>query len=144
MWADEQRNRGGIMLKRVAIGFGVVFLLVGMLGFVPAITKDEHLLGIFHVNPAHNMVHLLTGAVAIACGLTSAYASQMFFRIFGAVYGLVAIMGFAAGDRPLLGVISNNLADAWLHTAIAAVSLFLGFGVHEAATSLGERGKQKA
>jgi hypothetical protein len=124
------------MLKRVAIGFGVVFLLVGILGFVPGITRDEHLLGIFHVNPAHNFVHVLTGAAAVACGLTSAYASQMFFRIFGAIYGLVAILGFAMGDRPIFGLISNNLADAWLHTAIAAVSLFLGFAFHEAETAL--------
>src|SRR4051794_27829593 len=120
------------MLKRIAVAFGVVFLLVGFLGFVPAVTRDEHLLGIFHVNPAHNGVHLLTGAVAIACGLTGAHASQSFFRFFGAVYGLVAILGFVMGDRPIFGIISNNMADAWLHTAIAAVSLFLGFAFHEA------------
>jgi hypothetical protein len=129
------------MLKRMAIAFGMVFLLVGILGFVPGITRDEHMLGIFHVNPAHNFVHLLTGAVAIACGVTSAYASQMFFRIFGAIYGLVAILGFAMGDRPIFGLISNNLADAWLHTGIAAVALFLGFAFHEAEATLNPTAK---
>lgn len=129
------------MLKRIAIAFGVVFLLVGFLGFVPGITRDEHLLGIFHVNPAHNVVHLLTGVVAIACGLTSAYASQLFFRIFGVIYALVAILGFIMGDQPIFGVISNNMADAWLHTAIAAVSLFLGFAYHEAEAGLDRTSK---
>lgn len=129
------------MLKRIAIAFGVVFLLVGFLGFVPGITRDEHLLGIFHVNPAHNVVHLLTGVVAIACGLTSAYASQLFFRIFGVIYALVAILGFIMGDQPIFGVISNNMADAWLHTAIAAVSLFLGFAYHEAEAALDRTSK---
>ena len=129
------------MLKRIAIAFGVVFLLVGFLGFVPGVTRDEHLLGIFHVNPAHNVVHLLTGVVAIACGLTSAYASQLFFRIFGAIYGLVAILGFIMGDQPIFGLISNNMADAWLHTAIAAVSLFLGFAYHEAEAALDRTSK---
>jgi hypothetical protein len=127
------------MLKRIAIAFGLVFLLVGILGFVPGVTRDGHLLGIFHVNPAHNFVHLLTGAAAVACGLTSAHASQLFFRIFGLVYGLVAVLGFFAGDQPLLGIIANNRADAWLHTGIAALSLFLGFGLHEAEAALDRR-----
>jgi hypothetical protein len=127
------------MVKKMAVTFGVIFLLVGALGFVPAITKDEHLLGIFHVNAAHNFVHLLTGAIALFSGLTSAHAAQLFFRIFGLVYGLVAVLGFVMGDQPLLGIIANNRADAWLHTGIAAVSLFLGFGFHEATAALDQR-----
>jgi hypothetical protein len=126
----------GFMLKKLAIGFGVIFVIIGILGFIPGFMRDGHLFGIFHVNAAHNAVHLLTGGVAIACGMASAYASQMFFRIFGVVYGLVAILGFVGGDKPVLGFISNNIADAWLHTAIAAVSLFLGFVYHEVTTPL--------
>src|SRR3954466_1446582 len=124
------------MVRRIALAFGLVFIAVGILGFVPAVTREGHLLGIFHVNPAHNAVHLLTGAVALACAAASAHASQLFFRIFGIVYGLVAILGFIQGDGMLLGLIANNMADTWLHTAIAAVSLFLGFGLHEAASAL--------
>jgi hypothetical protein len=131
------------MLKKLAVAFGIVFLLVGALGFVPGMTRDGHLLGIFHVNGAHNIVHLLTGAVALFCGISSAHASQLFFRIFGLVYGLVAVLGFVMGDQPLLGIIANNRADAWLHTGIAAVSLFLGFGLHEATAAL-DHGKVKA
>jgi hypothetical protein len=36
-------------------------------------------------------------------------------------------MGFVMGDGMLLGLISNNTADTWLHVGIAAVSLILGF-----------------
>jgi hypothetical protein len=117
------------MAKTMAVLFGVVFLLVGILGFVPAVTKDEMLLGIFHVNAAHNVVHLLSGAVALFCGMTSVGASRNYFRIFGLVYGLVAVLGFMnPGEHTmLLGLISNNTADTWLHVAIAAVSLILGF-----------------
>lgn len=125
------------MLKRIAVAFGLTFVIVGILGFVPAVTRDGHLLGIFHVNPAHNAVHLLTGAVALACAAAGARACQLFFRIFGIVYGLVAVLGFVQGDGMLFGLIANNRADAWLHTGIAAVSLFLGFGMHEAKTALG-------
>ena len=116
------------MVKTAAVLFGIVFLLVGILGFVPAVTKDEMLLGIFHVNTAHNVVHLLSGAVALFAGMTSVGASRVYFKIFGLVYAAVAVMGFLnPGDTMLLGLISNNTADTWLHVGIAAVSLLLGF-----------------
>ena|SRR6185436_3813963 len=116
-------------LKLAAIVFGVVFLVVGILGFVPNLAPDGMLLGIFHVNFAHNVVHLLSGAVALLCGMASTNASQLYFRIFGVVYGLVAVLGFVMGEGKLLGLISNNIADAWLHLVIAATSLVLGFAV---------------
>jgi hypothetical protein len=116
------------MVKTAAVLFGIVFLLIGILGFVPAVTKDEMLLGIFHVNTAHNVVHLLSGAVALFAGLTSVGASRVYFKIFGLVYAAVAVMGFLnPGDTMLLGLISNNMAVTWLHVGIAAVSLLLGF-----------------
>ena len=117
------------MVKTMAVLFGVVFLVVGALGFVPAVTKDDMLLGIFHVNAAHNVVHLLSGAVALFCGMAGVGASRNYFRIFGVVYGAVAVLGFLnPGEHTmLLGLISNNTADTWLHVGIAAVSLILGF-----------------
>jgi len=116
------------MVKTAAILFGVVFLLIGILGFVPSITKDEMLLGVFHVNLLHNVVHLASGAIALLCGMAGFGASRTYFRIFGIVYALVAVLGFYYGDQPLLGLISNNSADTWLHVVIAVVSLYLGFG----------------
>jgi hypothetical protein len=117
------------MIKTAAVLFGIVFILIGILGFVPGITNDEMLLGIFHVNAAHNVVHLLSGAVALFAGMTSFGASRMYFRIFGVVYGLVAVLGLMnmGQHTMLLGLISNNDADTFLHIAIAAVSLLLGF-----------------
>ena len=117
-------------MKTAAIIFGIVFLLIGFLGFVPAIAPDGMLLGIFHVNAAHNIVHLLSGMAALACGFASAGASRLYLRIFGLVYGLVALLGFVQGEGMLLGLISNNMPDVWLHVAISAVSLILGFMPH--------------
>ena len=119
------------MLKNLCILFGIVFVAIGALGFVPGVTQEGHLLGVFHVNPFHNFVHLLTGAVALICGASSTHAARLFFRIFGLIYGLVAVLGFVYGDQPIFGVLSNNTADTWLHVAIAAVSLLIGFGVRE-------------
>src|SRR5437867_9028720 len=71
------------------------------------------LLNVFHVNAAHNAVHLLTGIVALLAGMAGVGAAKTFFKIFGVVYGLVAILGFVVGDGLLLGLISNNMADTW-------------------------------
>ncbi len=121
------------MLKQAATLFGVVFLLAGVLGFVPGITNDQMLLGIFHVNAAHNVVHLLSGAVALWAGMTSAAYARTYFRVFGIVYALVAVLGFLTGNGMLLGLISNNMPDTWLHVAIAAAALALGFVVKDPA-----------
>jgi len=115
------------MTKTAALIFGVAFVIAGLLGFVPAASPDGMLLGVLHVNPAHNIVHLLTGALALWMGATSMPASRVFFRVFGVVYGLVALLGFAYGDSPLLGLIANNLPDAWFHLFVAAAALYLGF-----------------
>src|SRR5207237_10316257 len=97
------------MVKTAAVLFGVVFLLVGILGFVPAVTKDEMLLGIFHVNAAHNVDHLLSGAVALFAGMTSLGVARIYFRIFGLVYGLVVVLGFFVGEGLLLHLLRTFL-----------------------------------
>ena len=111
----------------MAIVFGIILLVVGVLGFVPGITTGHMLLGIFHVNPAHNVVHLLSGAVALWAGSTGVGAARNYFRVFGLVYGLVAVLGFFVGDGLILGLISNNMPITWLHVVIAGTCLLLGF-----------------
>ncbi len=115
-------------MKTIAVIFGLIMLAVGALGFVPQATPEGYLLGIFHINLEHNLVHLLTGAISLICGLTSFNAARTFFQIFGIVYGIVAVLGFYYGNAPIFGILANNMADTWLHVAIAAVSLWLGFG----------------
>src|SRR3954452_22296961 len=98
------------MVKTMAVLFGVILLVVGILGFVPGVTKDEMLLGIFHVNTVHNVVHLLCGAVALFSRMTSVGASRNYFRIVGVVYGAVAMRGLmhVLEHTIPLGLISNN------------------------------------
>src|SRR3954467_2101242 len=99
------------MVKSAAILFGIVFLAVGILGFVPAATppmadgNGGMLLGLFHVNAAHNAVHLASGIVFLLCGMAGAGPSRMFFKIFGLVYALVAVLGFVKGNGLLLGMV---------------------------------------
>ena len=116
-------------LKQIAVMFGIVFVVVGALGWVPAVNPGGKLLGIFDVNPAHNVVHLATGVVAIIVGVMSEKASRVFFQVFGVIYGLVAVLGFYYGDAPLLGIVANNAADSALHVVIAVIALYLGLGM---------------
>lgn len=115
------------MLKNCAIIFGILMIIVGILGFTQIAAPDGYLLGIFHVNYEHNLVHVATGIVSLLCGLVSSQAARLFFRIFGVVYGLVALLGLYYGDQAILGLIANNGADTALHVVIAVFALYLGF-----------------
>ena len=124
-------------LKKIAVIFGVIFVVVGVLGWVPVLNPGGKLLGLFDVNTAHNFVHLATGIVAILAGMASDKASKTFFQVFGVIYALVAVLGFYSGDQPLLGIVSNNSADSVLHVVIAVVALYLGFGMKAEAAPAG-------
>lgn len=116
------------MLRIAAKIFSVGLLAAGLLGFVPAFTPDGNLLGLFHVNVVHNLIHLSSGMVALFCGLTSENASRRYFQIFGVVYGLITVLGIFYGDRDILGIVAHNTADIFLHIVIAGSALILGFG----------------
>lgn len=119
------------MLKTAAIIFGIFFLVAGIGGFVPALAPQHGdgsmLFGIFMVGPVHNLVHLASGAAALACAFMGAGAARKYFQIFGIVYALVAVIGFFYGNTPIMGIMEHNVADIGLHIAIAAVALYLGF-----------------
>lgn len=120
------------MLKKAALVWGVVFVLVGILGFIPGITTTDDmgmkmLLGVFMVNGIHNLVHLLTGLASLASS-TSEKAARLYFQVFGVVYALVTVLGFIVGSgHKVLGLIPVNMADNLLHLAITLVTLYLGF-----------------
>lgn len=120
------------MAKTLAWVFGIVFLLVGVLGFY---SGDNMLLGIFMVSRRHNAVHLGSGAVALLSAVGGENTARLYFKVFGLVYLLVAITGFAMHRLPVLGI-PLNTADDVLHLVIAAVSLYAGFaGSKESATA---------
>ena len=115
--------------RLVAAIFGVVYLLIGLLGFAVTGFEDfagtdtnETLLG-FELNGLHNVVHLAIGAVLLAASRTvaAAKASNMFV---GAVYLLVGIIGlFIANNTSDLNILSLNGADNVLHLGSALVLL---------------------
>jgi len=119
------------MVKRVAMVFGVVFLLVGLLGFVSAggmkmgaNPAPSMLLGLFPINLLHNIVHVLFGVWGLMAARSFAGARQ-FAQVGGAIYVVLAICGFFIPTTFGLVPIGGN--DIWLHAAIGVVLLAVGF-----------------
>lgn len=112
------------MLRMIAILFGIGFIFAGVAGFLPSFNQNGLLFGYFSVDMMHNVVHLVTGVIAIMCAVNHR-ATKMFFIVFGIIYAVVAIAGFM--NSPYMAGMQMNQADNILHVVIAAVSLFLGF-----------------
>lgn len=120
------------MNQTIAKFFGYVLIAVGILGFVPGITSDAgYLLGIFQVDSLHNIIHLLTGILALVAARGAGEYVRLYFQVFGVVYAIVAVAGFLQ-DGTVLGLFGVNTADNLLHLVIAAVALYAGFGKKEA------------
>ena len=115
------------MAKKIAQVFGVIFLLVGLLGFIGNPIVGE--MGLFHADMMHNLVHILSGLILLIAA--SKGAAALWLKVIGIVYLLVAILGFMMlgedGMGSVLGIVSVNGADNWLHLVLAAILLWGGF-----------------
>ena len=122
------------MARTVSAVFGAVYVLVGILGFIPGLvtgsapsgmeSADGNLLGIFPINAIHNVVHLAIGG-ALLYGATGREAALMVMKVVGVTYLLVGVLGFIAPDTFGLMPIGGN--DIWLHLATAAILLGVAF-----------------
>ncbi|SFN61547.1 DUF4383 domain-containing protein [Mycetocola miduiensis] len=135
-------------VQLAALVFGIVFVLVGILGFIPGVTTNYDallfagndsgalLLGVFQVSILHNIVHLLFGVAGIV--LSRKFSGARNFLIWGGViYFVLWIYGlFVAGMDTAANIVPLNNADNWLHLvlAIAMVALGLLLGRREATT----------
>lgn len=121
------------MANKIATVLGIVFILVGVIGFFM-----HDLLGA-HLGMAHNVVHLVSGAIALWLGLKgSASGAKTFCIVFGAVYLLLGIAGFAAGsgDGRMLAILPGQLElgtmDHIIHVALGVVFLIGGLATRTA------------
>ena len=102
---------------------GIVLIGVGLWGVVTG--AHAHELLVFGVNGSHNLVHLISGVLAIAAAWAGAGAARTFCLAFGAIYGVVAVAGFT-NISSVVGLLNLNRADDLLHAAIAAACLAVG------------------
>lgn len=113
------------MAKTLTSIFGVIFALVGLLGFV-----SNPLVGagaVFETDMMHNLVHLVTGLILLAVAFLASRSAALVLKVVGAVYLVLGVVGFYASGGYLLGLIASNGADNWLHLALGIVLLAVGF-----------------
>ena len=130
-------------VRSAAMLVAVVFLLVGILGFIPGITSGydgmtfagydstAKLLGIFQVSVLHNVEHLLFGVVGLAMARTAGGA-RTYLVGGGVIYLLLWLYGLLVGQHSAANFVPLNNADDWLH-------LVLGVGMIGLGTLLGRR-----
>jgi hypothetical protein len=106
---------------------GALFLIGGVLAFVPGVTNDGMYFGLFMVNTAHNIMHIVSGAMFIVASLLGARPARLWFRIFGAFYAVLAAIGLVVGDGLIFGLIMNSPFDSWGHAGLALIMLTIGF-----------------
>ncbi|WP_024355649.1 DUF4383 domain-containing protein [Leucobacter chironomi] len=123
--------------RLVGVIFGAVYLLVGLLGFTATSgvgfvsTEGGLLLGIFEVNPLHNVAHLLIGAALLIGGLAGLRAAKTVNGIVGAAYLLLGIVGFFIADTGA-NILALNTADHILHLGSALILLGVSLGAERA------------
>ena len=134
MTTRSTSTRSPVQLAAAVVS--VVFVLVGILGFIPGAIdydalqlagtqSDALLLGIFQVSVLHNIVHLLFGVVGLAMSRTAA-AARTFLIGGGLIYVVLWLYGLFIDLDSAANFVPLNTADNWLHLALAAGMILLG------------------
>jgi hypothetical protein len=110
------------MAKTVCKILGVVFLLVGVAGFA-----KPDLLGA-HLNPPHNVVHIVSGVIALYFGFAGSISgAKAFSLVFGVVYLALGILGLAMGVGAekmwVVGPLHLGQVDHGIHIVLGVVFL---------------------
>ena len=117
------------LVQTVALAFGIVYLLVGILGLLPFVggtvtQTDSNLLGLVPINLLHNIVHLVIGIAGIAAAASLA-RSRQFCQIFGVVLILIGLVGIVVNNP--LNLIPIGGFDIVIHLATGGLLSYFGF-----------------
>ncbi len=125
------------LVQKAALAVGIVFFLVGVLGFIPGITtnyaslsgaghhSEAKLLGIFQVSYLHNAVHLLFGVAGYLMARTVP-AARSYLVGGGIIYLVLWVYGLVIDFDSAANFIPLNDADNWLHLGLGALMIALG------------------
>jgi hypothetical protein len=142
-------------LQKSALAVGAVFLLVGIMGFIPGLTTNydtmsfasHHsgalLLGVFNVSILHNIVHLAFGVAGLLLARTFGGA-RAYLIGGGAIYLVLFIYGMLIDHRSAANFVPVNNADNWLHLALAIGMIGLGVLLSRRGATAGTAGRPVA
>jgi arginine exporter protein ArgO len=137
--ADQTAGRsvGRTNVQKAALAVGIVFLLVGVLGFIPGVTtnydqlefasadSEAMLLGVFQVSILHNIVHLLFGVLGLVMA-RSASGARTYLVFGGIVYLVLFLYGLLVGQDSAANFVPVNTADDILHLVLGIGMILLG------------------
>lgn len=138
------------MLRTFALIFGVVFLAVGVAGFIPGLVHEPmtphaelkmgadsagNLLGLFPVNMLHNIAHILFGLWGLLAS-RSLGGSRSYFQVVAIGYGLLTILGLLPATQTLFGLMPLHGNDVWLHAVLTLGGIYFGFIHRERGTDV--------
>ncbi|MBO0679382.1 DUF4383 domain-containing protein [Mycolicibacterium sp. S2-37] len=138
-------------LQKAALAVGAVFLLVGILGFIPGITTNydtmtfasHHsqamLLGIFNVSILHNIVHLLFGVAGVLMARTW-NGARTYLIGGGVIYLVLFVYGLLIDHHSSANFVPVNNADNWLHLVLAVGMIGLGVALSRRTDTHGAAG----
>ncbi|MGF0315532.1 DUF4383 domain-containing protein [Nocardia fluminea] len=124
-------------IQLAALIVGAIFLLVGVLGFIPGVTTDydalrwaghesqAQLFGIFTVSVLHNLVHLVFGVLGLIAAAGAATA-RIFLLGGGAVYLALWVYGLLVDQHSDANFVPLDDADNWLHLGLGLGMVALG------------------
>lgn len=128
--------------QRFALINGIIFLLVGVMGFMSAFVQEPalppeavglgatnaygDLLGLFPINALHNIVHLNVGLFGILASI-ALDSSRVYSRVLFALYAVLAVFGLIPAINTTFGLIPIFGHDVWLHAITAAIAFYFGF-----------------
>jgi hypothetical protein len=130
-------STGDRLARTLAAAVGAVFLLVGVLGFIPGITSnydelnfaghhsEAELLGVFQVSALHNIVHLVFGVVGLVAA-RRATSSIAYLIGGGIVYAALWVYGLVIDHESEANFVPLNTADNWLHLVLAIAMVAAG------------------
>ena len=127
-------------VQKAALAVGIVFLAVGVLGFIPGITRNysalaiysHHsgalLLGVFQVSILHNIVHLLFGVAGLVLA-RSVSGARNYLVWGGVIYLVLFVYGLIVGQRSAANFVPVNTADDFLHLVLGVGMIALGLAL---------------
>ncbi|MWJ27121.1 DUF4383 domain-containing protein [Halomonas sediminis] len=133
------------MVTKFALIFGIIYAIIGVLGFIPGlVTPPEmtggmtnemavemghgRLFGLFAVNFLHNLVHLGVGVWGIMASRQGLSASVFFAQVNAVLFAILALLGLIPFTNTLFGLVPLYGHDVWLHILTALAAGYFGFG----------------
>jgi len=127
-------------IRYFALIFGLVYGLVGILGFFPGVTTSPpadapplavdmaygYVFGLFPVNVLHNLVHLAIGLWGVV-SFPRLDASRFYARAVTVIFAVLAVLGIIPGLNTMFGLTPLFGHDIWLHVLTTVVAGYFGF-----------------